>query len=356
MSLNIGMVTSYIIGGLLSYWQASFVFAGISIIHLILLFTIPESPKRFRNPFKNLQQLTHRKSDERDGEQDQMQSNIAATVALASKFSYIWRLVLVVVIMAFQQVTGVNAIVFYAGPILQSTGWNNSVLTANMAAALSVGVIQLVFVFISLFLVDRIGRRILLFFGSIGLTLSCLGMVVYFVFSYGLISEAPSQSNAIKNTTGSSCFYNGPTNNDTARDLEVLALVSIGVFNVFFGLSWGPIAFTFAAEILPDKIRTLGNGMGVATNWICASLVTLLFPTFASRVGYAIPFLVFATLGLLSSILVVLFVPETRGLTLQESSALKFSVTRNIKEFVALLKWCFCCQCCTRIMTRHRPI
>ena len=356
MSVVIGVFISYLTGGLLRYWIASFIFAGISICHFALLFTIRESPKRSRNPFKNLQQLTHR-TPEGDHIPDQQNSNATSESDSTSKFNVLWRLALVVLIMVFQQVTGVNAISFYAGPILKTTGLKESgVITADMAASLSIGVVQLIPTFISIFLVDRFGRRLLLFFGSIALAFANLGMVVYFALSYGLVPSsqpnAPTNNSTANSTSSSSCFSNDLAGSETAERLEVLPLVSIGVYFVAFSLSWGPIAWTFAAEILPDKIRMLGNAMGVATNWICVSAVTLLFPIFAKAVGYAIPFLVFAVLAIVSAIFVVLFVPETRGLTLQESSALKFSVTRNIKEFVGLLKWCFCCQCCRKPTTR----
>ena len=337
------------------YWVASFIFAGISVFHFALLFTIRESPKRFRNPFKNLRQLTHRTPEE-DRKPDRQHLNATSESNSTSKFNFLWRLALVVLIMVFQQVTGVNAIGFYAGPIFKTTGLKESgVITADMAASLSIGVVQLIPTFISIFLVDRFGRRLLLFFGSVGLAFANLGMVVYFALSYGLVpslqSNAPTNNSTTNSTSSSSCFNSDLAGSDVAKRLEVLPMVSIGVYFVAFSLSWGPIAWTFAAEILPDKIRMLGNGMGVATNWICVSAVTLLFPILAKEVGYAIPFLVFAALAVVSAIFVVLFVPETRGLTLQESSALKFSVTRNIKEFTGLLKWCFCCQCCRKTTT-----
>jgi MFS family permease len=333
MSVVTGGLLSYLLGGLISYWKAPFVFAGISVLHFVLLFTIQKSPNRSRNPVTNLRRLTQKVHE------DPNLDAVNSPTALGNS----WRLALVVMIMTFQQVSGVNAIVFYAGPILESTGWNSTVITADMAASLSIGVVQFLPTLISIFLVDRFGRRLLLFFGSLGLILANCGMVLYFAISYGFL-PASSTSNA------TSCFQNGLVNSSLARRLEVLPLLSIAVFFVAFSLSWGPIAWTFAAEILPTKIRTLGNSVGVATNWIWVSVVTLLFPIVSQKAGYAIPFCIFAILALMSAIFVVFFMPETRGLTLHESAGLKYSVKSNVKEFAGLLKWCFCCQSC-----RHHP-
>ena len=334
MSVVTGGLVTFVLGGLIWYWQASFVFAGMSAFSIVLLFTVQKSPNRSRNPLKNLRKLTRKTNH--DASLDQTISH--------SPLGYVWRLSLIVAIMTFQQVSGVNAIAFYAGPILQSTGWNNPVISADMAASVSIGVMQTIPTFISLFLVDRFGRRILLFFGSIGLIFANLGMVVYFAVSFGFL---PPEVHV--NSSSTSCFHEQPTSGPEARQLEALPLVSIAVFFVAFSLSWGPIAWTFAAEILPIKIRVLGNSVGVATNWIWASLVTLIFPIVSQKVGYAIPFCVFAILALMSAIFVVIFLPETRGLTLHESNALNFSIKRNLKEFIRLIKQCVLCQCCTKL-------
>ena len=335
MSVVTGGLTSYLLGGLLSYWKASFIFAGISTIHFILLFTIRKSPNRSWNPVTNLRRLTRS-----FGRGYKHPSVYAVTSPTVTTLGCFWRLALVVMIMTFQQVSGVNSLIFYTGPILESTGWDSSVITADMAASLSIGVVRFFASLISICLVDLFGRRLLLFFGSIGMILASFGMALYFSLSYGFLPLSIHN-----NSTMFSCFDSGLANSSLARKFQVLPLVSISVFFFAFSVSWGAISWTFAAEILPTKIRTLGNSVGVATNWIWVSVVTLLFPIVSQKAGYAIPFCIFAILALISAIFVVFFMPETRGLTLHESAGLKYSVKSNVKEFVGLLKWCFCCRC-----------
>ena len=332
MSVNIGAFLSYLLGGLIPYWQASFIFVGVSVLHFILLFTIRKSPKYSRNPMKNIKRLlVNRRFQHQDD------------TCPMSKSGYFWRLLLALTILIFQQLGGVSAIVFYAGPILQSTGWDNPAVSADMVASLSIGVVQLLPTFVCIFLVDRFGRRLLLFFGGVGMAFANLGMVMYFGLSYSFLP-----SHDVSNSTASSCFNNDlSTSSSVATRLESLPLLSIAVFFVAFSLSWGPIAWTLTAEILPLAYRPISNSVGVATYWSFASAVTIIFPILTSSVGFVIPFLIFAILALTSAVIIVLFIPETRGLTLQESNALKFSVKRNVKEFGNLLKWCVRCRFCT---------
>ena len=321
---------SYLLGALLDYWIVAWIFTVFSGLHIILLFTLKESPLRSRNVLKNVQSVFHSKSTLNETEKKQN----------CCKLQYLWRLILVAVIMTFQQITGVNAIGFYAGSILSSANVGTKSVSADTIASLCIGVVQFIATFCSIFVVDRFGRRILLFFGSLGLMLSMLAFTVF----YGIVLEGLVYHTEIPTNSSSCDLIPAIKNEELGSRLSSLPIASIMVFFIFFSISWGPIPWVILGEIFPKEIRALGGGIGSASTWMSTIVITLIFPIVTIEIGETVPFLVFSVICFLLALFVIFFIPETKGLTLEESSSLKFNISTNVKEFFLLMKDCVKCR------------
>ncbi|TCZ67071.1 sugar porter family MFS transporter [Flaviaesturariibacter aridisoli] len=187
----------------------------------------------------------------------------------------------------FQQVTGINAILYYAPEIFKSFG---SSANASLLETSYLGVINLVFTIISIFLVDRVGRRPLLLAGTGGmlLALAVVGAAAY---------------------TGSVSGW---------------LLPFLLLFMASFSISWGPVVWVLLSEIFPNSVRSLALSIAVFIQWAANFAVSQTFPLLTGskalneRFHGAAPFLLFAVLCVGAFIFVRRFVPETRNKTLEQ--------------------------------------
>jgi SP family galactose:H+ symporter-like MFS transporter len=182
----------------------------------------------------------------------------------------------------FQQITGINTIIYYSPEILRMSGYPSA--KAAILAAGIIGVVNVLITIVSIFLVDRLGRRFLLLFGTAGMAVA-LALV-------GLAFQ--------RHATGQSVFY------------AVIAYV------VFFGISLGPVVWLLISEIYPTNIR--GKAMSVATlmvwgaNWVVAGT----FLSLIHRVGSTGTFWIYAVICLLAFVFCLAFVPETKNRSLED--------------------------------------
>ena len=347
--IGLGTFIAYLFGGLIAgYWKSAFIFAAMFFIHSLLFLTVAEPPQRSRNPCRNgrkfINSLKPRSSSKHDVDITEESETSLSNQTSIFQWAYLWRILVIMVIMFFQRFSGISALVYYAGPILKSAGWNNPVIAADTVASLCIGFVLTVSTLLFVFVIDRMGRRIMLFFGSLGMALANVGLAAYF--------EAPTVSvshNATK-TPSSKCFHTLPDGLQYSRNLEALPLICLTVFCVSYAVSWGPVSWILSGEIFPKRIREIGSGIGSATNWLSTALVTLLFPIMSRSkdIGNGTTFFIFAAICLLSMLFVILCLPETRGLTLDQNSNLKFSIVDNVREFIVLMKWFFLCGYCRR--------
>ena len=189
-----------------------------------------------------------------------------------------------VLIAAFNQLAGINAIIYYAPRIFEMSG-----LTENVALmqSISIGLTNLIFTFLALFLIDRVGRRVLLMVGSVGM-----------VFFLGMISRAFF--------TESFSGYN-------------MMFYLIG-FIAFFAFSQGAVIWVFISEIFPSKVRAKGQSLGAFTHWIMAAAISWSFPVFANapNIGGGPSFAFFAVMMVLHFLFAWKVLPETKGKSLEE--------------------------------------
>lgn len=206
---------------------------------------------------------------------------LAGSGGQASLFTKRFRLpiMLAVLFAFFNQVSGINAIIYYAPRILEMAG------LANRAALLStagIGLVNLIFTLVGLAIIDRFGRRSLMVVGSVGL-IATLGLVSY--------SFATGASGGIS--------------------------VLLFVYIAFFALSQGAVIWVFISEIFPTQVRAGGQALGSFTHWLLAALIANAFPFFANRLGGGVVFAFFCGMMILQLLFVWRLMPETKGVSLE---------------------------------------
>jgi sugar porter (SP) family MFS transporter len=182
----------------------------------------------------------------------------------------------------FQQITGINTIIYYSPEILRMSGYPSA--KAAIFAAGIIGVVNVLITVVSVLLVDRLGRRFLLLFGTAGMAVAL--MVVGFAFH--------------RHTTGSGVFY------------AVIAYI------IFFGIGLGPIVWLLISEIYPTRIRGKAMSLAILTVWGANWLVASTFLSVIHGVGPAITFWIFAAFCVLAFGFCFVFVPETKGKSLED--------------------------------------
>lgn len=195
-------------------------------------------------------------------------------------------LLVTVGVAVIQQFTGINTILYYAPTIFTMTGFEGA--TAAILATMGIGVVFVLFTIVSLPLLDRWGRRPLLFLGTGCMTL-CLALLS---ISFNLASTH--------------AFY------------QWMTLIAMLVYIAGFAVSLGPIAWLLIAELFPLKVRGLGASVATCANWASNMLVALTFLSLINWCGPAITFLIYSFLGLLSLVFIYYLVPETRGVSLEK--------------------------------------
>jgi SP family galactose:H+ symporter-like MFS transporter len=189
-----------------------------------------------------------------------------------------------------QQVTGINAVIYYAPQIFQAAGFRSD--QASLAATTGIGIINVLATFIAIWLVDRAGRKPLLIAGVVGMvaTLSVLGL-------------------ALQAGAGSS-------------GLAVITALCLAIYIVCFAFSLGPIVWLMISEIYPLRNRAQAMAVSTASNWGANFLVSFSFPILADRLGSSTTFLIYAAFGVVTLAFILAKVPETKGKTLEDISKL----------------------------------
>jgi sugar porter (SP) family MFS transporter len=186
----------------------------------------------------------------------------------------------------FQQVTGINTIIYYAPHIIRSAGISS--IRGSILATAGIGTVNVIMTLVAMWLVDRVGRRPLLLTGIAGMILS-LGAIGYVFHLSG---------------------HGG--------GLADLAVISLMFYVASFAISLGPIFWLLIAEIYPLKIRGLATGIAAGTNWIANFAVSLTFLSLFKMLGPSLTFWMYGVLAIGSWIFCYYLVPETKGRTLEE--------------------------------------
>ena len=194
-----------------------------------------------------------------------------------------------------QQVTGINAVIYYANDIFARAGFASAQDQAR-ATLYAIGLVNVLATFIAIAYVDRFGRRPLLQAGLVGMTVSLTAAGASFAF----FSTSSSGGTSGVSVAG------------------IFTLVALVVFIASFAFSLGPVVWTVISEIYPGRVRGRAVSIATAANWGAAFLVTQFFLTIVDTIGEAATFFGLAFICVLSYIWIHRNVPETRGRTLEE--------------------------------------
>jgi len=189
-------------------------------------------------------------------------------------------IILAFLIAFFNQLSGINAILYFAPRIFELTGL---AAKAALLQSVGIGVTNLIFTFVGLWLIDRLGRRTLLFIGSFG-----------YIGSLGLTAWA---------------FF---TNHYSIVPACIFAFIAA------HAVGQGAVIWVFISEIFPNRHRAEGQTLGSSTHWIFAALLTTFFPKMVSAFPPGFVFLFFAAMMVLQLIWVIVMVPETKGVPLEQ--------------------------------------
>ena len=324
-----------------------------ALIFFILLFFIPESPRwlvlkgeleKAKKVLKRLVSL-----EEVDSEIERIQQSTEGKQApylhrLKAIFSSRMRLALIVgiIIGLAQQITGVNAIYFYAPTIFEQSGVGTD---AAFAQAIWVGLVNVIFTLIAMVLIDRLGRKPLMILGLAGVFVS-LSLCAYGFHqaSYQLTHESLSSleekfetkkieplvgeiygndvdfKNAVKNSLGESEYKanEGAIIQAAININSTLVLLGILGFVASFAFSLGPVMWVLLAEIFPNKLRGVAISFVGVLNSGASFLVQLAFPWELNTIGTSITFLIYACFAALGLVLVIALLPETKEKSLEE--------------------------------------
>jgi len=262
-----------------------------SLIYAVMCFGLPESPRwligRKGDRAAGLAVLKliepEKPAAELEAHADEIQSASQSEKSVAAGF---WSrrlrvpILLAFLVAFFNQLSGINAVLYFAPRIFELTGLGEK---AAMLQSIGIGVTNLIFTFIGLWLIDRLGRRTLLYLGSFGYIIS-LGLTAWAFFTqhYSIVPA---------------CIF---------------------AFIAAHAVGQGAVIWVFISEIFPNRHRAEGQALGSFTHWIFAALLTTFFPRMVTAFAPGYVFLFFCSMMVLQLVWVKTMVPETKGVPLEE--------------------------------------
>jgi sugar porter (SP) family MFS transporter len=262
-----------------------------ALIYMVLVFKIPPSPRwlilrkgnvvKAKEIFRSIgvtdeatlertvNQITQEAKDEKKNPENVFQPKYRKIILLAFLIAF------------FNQASGINAILYYAPRIMAEAGLDKGV---SFLSSIGIGLTNLVFTLVGLYLIDLLGRKVLMYIGSIG-----------YIISLSLVSMA---------------FFLGWT----GMVVPILLFVFIGAH----AIGQGTVIWVFISEIFPNHLRAKGQSLGSSTHWIMAALITIIMPPLLSGANPGIVFMIFAGLMVLQLIFVWVLMPETKGASLED--------------------------------------
>ncbi|WP_313212911.1 MFS transporter, partial [Stenotrophomonas sp.] len=192
-----------------------------------------------------------------------------------------------------QQLVGINVVFYYGAVLWQAVGFSESdaLLINVLSGALSIGACL-----VTVVLIDRIGRKPLLWVGSVGMAISLA--LVTLAFASGSLDAGGKLQ--------------------LSDSMGVLALVAANVYVIFFNMSWGPVMWVMLGEMFPNQIRGSGLAVAGAAQWTANFAITVSFPVLLGSIGLAGAYGIYTVAAVLSVFFVLRFVKETKGKELEQ--------------------------------------
>ena len=269
-------------------WRWKLGVSGIpAALFMLMLFGIPRSPrwlvKKRRVPeAREVLRLTGEENYE--AELQDIVTSIDAEHGHGDEPLFIRKyrvpIFLAISIGMFNQLSGINAILYYLNDIFMRAGFSK---TSGDLQAVAIGATNLLFTMLAMSLIDRIGRRTLLLVGSVGLAISLAGVATIFAIH---------------------------------RHEDLLVWLLVG-FIASFAFSQGAVIWVYLSEVFPTRVRAKGQSLGSLTHWVMNALISGTFPSMAKASGSA-PFVFFSAMMVVQFFVVLFTFPETKGVTLEE--------------------------------------
>ena len=287
----VAFLSNYLIGKLLGEgsWRWMLGIEAVpAIIYTLMVMGVPNSPRWMMMKGGSDEEVKSLLQQINSGVQNVEQEVLAIKNSLVNKakdslFSgkYSKSIWLAFFLAFFNQASGINFVLYYAPRIFETAG---IAADSALGASIPIGVVNLIFTLLGMYLIDRLGRKTLLIIGSIGYILTLLGVAW--------------------------AFYSG------AEGFLVVAFVS--AFVGAHAVGQGAVIWVFISEIFPNTVRDGGMSLGSSTHWVFAAMITLITPTVISHFSGTTIFCFFAFMMVLQLIWALLVMPETKGVELEE--------------------------------------
>ena len=291
----VSYLSNYLIGLLIggdTSWRLMLGIQAIpSLVFLIMLRFVPETPrwlilkKNNVEEARNILQIINPETYESDlqniisnSKEEHPTANAGVLFASRNRLPVF----LAVCFAVFNQVSGINAIIYYAPRIFEMAGLGRQ---SSLLSTAGIGFVNFLFTMLAINFIDKIGRRTLMLIGSIGL-----------IVTLGLVSKT---------------FY---TEDFSGFGITIYLMIYIA----FFAFSQGAVIWVFISEIFPNNIRAKGQTLGSFTHWMMAAVITFLFPVLAEKLGGGNTFLFFSIMMVLQLLFVLKIMPETKGKSLEQ--------------------------------------
>ncbi|MFD0990340.1 sugar porter family MFS transporter [Mariniflexile jejuense] len=267
-------------------------------IYTIFALTIPKSPRWLLTKFRNSEAIGVLKiiNPDQDPEKlmleikDEMENTVPNENIFLKKYRF--PLILAFLIAFFNQLSGINALLYYAPRIFEEAGLGES---TALLSSIGIGVTNMIFTLLGIILIDRLGRKQLMYICSFG-----------YIISLSLVSAA--------------FFFSWEGS---------IVPILLFMFIASHAIGQGTVIWVFISEIFPNHLRGFGQSFGSSVHWVLAAVVPSLVPILFSTIGAGMVFLIFAIMMVLQLLFVIFMMPETKGVSLEELSN-KLIKERNI--------------------------
>jgi len=304
-SLVLGILLAFVSNYLLSEigenawrWMMG-VEAFPAIFYTLLCFRIPRSPRWLISSGLLDEAKTVFMQIDPEGSFDQLvneineNSNKTSSEESIFDTKYRFPLKLAFLVAFFNQLSGINAFLYYAPRIFEEGGLGES---TSLLSSIGIGVTNLIFTFVGISLIDKLGRRSLMYYGSFGYIISLSLVACAFFFEWG----------------------------------GLLIPVFLFLFIAAHAIGQGAIIWVYISEIFPNHLRNSGQSFGVSVHWVLAAIIPSFVPLLFASIGPGVVFSIFAIFMVFQLIFVHYMMPETRGISLEELSKKLISSKKNV--------------------------